>query len=217
MSWRPCWPIDDVNLLVLRQLLKLRIFSDPDEAGRHRFYAPAGDGPAAAAGRRHGGQGDLFHRCPGLDPYLSPERQQLILQHLREPDRLLELVREPRTGIPQAFLSEEPLTEETFAAHIRNRKSSAAVETYYRFYRLLRDFRNAPARTPMSRCGSCFWRSGTFSKRPSAAAGPVFDLGRGGRYGLDRFLEANRDHVLLCAGDFNRAFYRLYSRSGRGG
>ena len=208
-------PIDDVNLLVLRQLLKLRIFSDPDEAGRHRFYAPA---PMALRLLLDGGTADketFFTVVQGLDPYLSPERQQLILQHLREPDRLLELVREPRTGIPQAFLSEEPLTEETFAAHIRNRKSSAAVETYYRFYRLLRDFRNAPGEDTYVPLRQLLLEERDLLKKAFGCGRAVFDLGRGGRYGLDRFLEANRDHVLLRAGDFNRAFYRLYSRSGR--
>ena len=53
-------PIDDVNLIVLRQMLKLRIFSAPDEAGRRRFYAPRGDGAAVAAAKPGDGRRGPF-------------------------------------------------------------------------------------------------------------------------------------------------------------
>ena len=65
-------PIDDVNLIVLRQMLKLRIFSAPDEAGRRRFYAPAVMALLLLLQNRAMDRRDLSHRRPGAEPLSRP-------------------------------------------------------------------------------------------------------------------------------------------------
>ena len=208
-------PIDDVNLIVLRQMLKLRIFSAPDEAGRRRFYAPAVMALLLLLQNRAMDGGTFLTVVQGLSPYLSPERQAFVLEHLGDPERIERLVWDENIRIPGDFLSDAPLTQDVFASHIRNQKSGRTVEIYYAFYQRLLAFREERSRAACEELLTLLREEKGILRKAFGCGRAVFAAGRGREPDLETFLRENGDHPLLCGEHFNREFYRAYERSSR--
>ena len=208
-------PIDDVNLIVLRQMLKLRIFSAPDEAGRRRFYAPAVMALLLLLQNRAMDGGTFLTVVQGLSPYLSPERQAFVLEHLGDPERIERLVWDENIRIPGDFLSDAPLTRDVFASHIRNQKSGRTVEIYYAFYQRLLAFREERSRAACEELLTLLREEKGILRKAFGCGRAVFAAGRGREPDLETFLRENGDHPLLCGEHFNREFYRAYERSSR--
>ena len=109
-------PLDDINLILLRQLLKMRIFKKETD-GHFSYYNPA-----------------LY--CMKLllsdDTYANKELSAAVLTHSEATSV---------SSVPDCFMSDEIVLDEDFKKHIKSGKSNSSIQSdYYQFYLLLYDF-----------------------------------------------------------------------------
>lgn len=106
-------PIDDINLIVLRQLMKLRVFHKPEE-GACAFYSPMAYSM------------QLLLRGNSTD---HNEFKRLVVAHETKP-----------TPTPLCFLNPALVPASEFDEYINNRKSGSVHTDYYRLYVAFYDF-----------------------------------------------------------------------------
>ena len=208
-------PLDDINILLIRQLAKLKIFSESGTGGTRRFYSPFF--MALALLTAGGADKTAFEVIvQGLGPYSSEAIQDMVRGGACTADSLEAAVRAVSAPVPAELTGD--LSREVFFRHFRNAKSSSAQRVYYGFYLALKNFRDDPSQANYAALLACFEQ-----ERDSAQLNKAFGYGkavfqtgnRGNRYDLATFLEKNRDHSLLTAGNFAAALYTAFSESKR--
>lgn len=204
-------PLDDVNLLLLRQLAKLRVFSTP-ENGLRRFYSPF----FMALALLLDGGADLraFQTIvQGLSPYASPDLQGAIRRGSLSPDELEKAAGAVDLTLPEPLRGQTTLSPELFRQYFKSSKQNDRVaQDYHRFFQLLSLLRQpSAAEEAFADLARLFARSGSVLNRAFGCGRAVFVLNRCDS--LSQFLERNPDHPLLTAPDLTAAFYEAYTRS----
>lgn len=208
-------PIDNINLLLLRQLLKFKVFSGRTKEGTRTYYAPLY--VALLLLLQNGGldKSAFLTVVQGLDPYLSGEEQRFILDHLHSPVKIEELVWDKWIDVPARFLGSEPLSFEHFSREIKNQRGDNAVGIYYEFYKNLIAFRGNICEETYVRLLEHMGRNRSKLYKAFGCGRSPFQWSGGGKATLAEFLERNETNALLFGEHFNEEFYRAYCRSKR--
>lgn len=207
-------PLDKVNLALLRQLMKLKVFSQPGPQGERRYYAPFYMALSLLMGDAPIDRPTFELVIQGLGPYSSEELRQAVRSGA-SPHQLAEMIRHREYDVPQALAGEDTLTQDRFRQYFKSSKQSlSTVGKYYRFYAALKDFREGPSPRSYQALLSCLEADPELLQKAFGYGKGIFQTGsRGSRYDLETFLEKNRAHPLLTAPSFNRQFYITFSTS----
>lgn len=116
-------PINSVNLLYLRQLLKLRIF---DDSGIN-YYSPFCFALYLLLKKERVSLEDFEEMIQGLSPYYSITDIDDFIERYSVGDLL-------RQFLPSHIFNEEELDFETFKTYFKNQKSATVIQKYYDFY-----------------------------------------------------------------------------------
>lgn len=116
-------PISTVNLLYLRQLLKLRIF---DDSGK-KYYSPFCFALYLLLKKDRVSSEDFEEMIQGLSPYHSITDIDDFIESYSVGDLL-------RQFPPSQIFGHEKLDFETFEKYFKNQKSATTVQRYYDFY-----------------------------------------------------------------------------------
>jgi len=204
-------PLNDTNLILLRQLMKLRIFSKGD--GKKRcFYSPFFASLYLLLNNDTMDKDDFISITQGLNPYLSFDD---LLVGFRNNDikYLLEKVIDIDINVPIEFLLPGLIDENRFNDRIKNRKSNSAVACYYSFYKALSKYRESQTESNFI----CLKREYLTNKdkiRKAFCLGKnLFDFGTNGVYNHHEFIENNIDNPFLVATNLNSIFYEYYEKS----
>ncbi len=119
-------PVDGVNIVYLRQLLKLRLF---DSVGK-RFYAPFHLAIFALLKRTRLSENEFSELVQGLNPYSDFTNIEDYVVNYREGD----IVSDIEIDIPEELKTQEKISETVFRKFYKNRKSKTAVDVYWEFY-----------------------------------------------------------------------------------
>ena len=122
-------PIDGVNVVYLRQLLKLRIFDTEEE----RFYSPFNLAVFALLKRLRLSENEFLELVQGLSPYSNFDDIENYVINYHEGDIVLDMA----IDIPDEILNANKLSEDVFRENFKNRKSASAVDVYWNFYELM--------------------------------------------------------------------------------
>ena len=206
-------PLDAINLSLLRQLLKLKVFSQARPDGSRQFYAPFRmalylllNGPLDR---------QTFEVVvQGLSPYSSEALRQAVLNGASAA-QLEAMIQRRDIQIPPELTREEILSFPHFQLYFKSSKrSQSTVGTYYAFYTALHDFRQMPTPACYQNLLTCLEENGDLLQKAFGYGKAVFQIGnRGNRYDLDTFLQKNRTHPLLTTDHYNRAIYLTYASS----
>ncbi len=208
-------PINDTNLLLLRQLLKLRIFSKPID-GRMSFYSPCIMALLLLLANDTVDHSALMAVVQGLDPYLDEAGKAFVFANIGTVSAIEERLYQVQVDIPAEFQKAELLQEGEFSRYIRNRKSGHQVAVYYAFYKALYRFWQEKNEDTYGALMDVLSGRGKIALQKAFGCGKtIFDVGRGHELTLDEFWEKNHDHMLLASETFNRDFYLAYSKSNR--
>lgn len=208
-------PINDTNLLLLRQLLKLRIFSKPID-GRMSFYSPCIMALLLLLANDTVDHSALMAVVQGLDPYLDKAGKAFVFANIGTVSAIEERLYQVQVDIPAEFQKAELLQEGEFSRYIRNRKSGHQVAVYYAFYKALYRFWQEKNEDTYGALMDVLGGREKIALQKAFGCGKaIFDVGRGHELTLDEFWEKNHNHVLLASEMFNRAFYLAYSKSNR--
>ena len=130
-------PIDGVNIVYLRQLLKLRIFDNDKE----RFYSPFCLAIYALLKRPRLSENEFSELVQGLNPYSNIADIESYVLNYKEGD----IVADIEIESPAAIQLDSKISEDVFRANFPNGKSNAAVTVYWKYYTLLLKYISAPS------------------------------------------------------------------------
>ena len=203
-------PITDTNLILFRQLLKIKIYTEPDESGNRVYYSPCLYALYLLLNYDSIDINYFKHQVQGISPYW---KDQINLDTLQQID-IVDLIKR-EMQIPPAFSAQEKVDELTFCSFIKNRKSSnTAITTYYTFYSALYNYVENPNNDNYVVLRNILL--GRDSTKLEKAFGFGYDILQCGTksrpYTYETFLEKNEKSPLLTR-DINRAFYINYGIS----
>ena len=117
------FPLRDINIIYLRQLLKLRIFSDDGE----RYYSPFNLAIFALLKRHRLSENEFSELVQGLSPYSDfSDIEQYVLNY-REGD----IVSGVSIDIPAEIHTNERVSETVFRDNYKNRKCRFKIKKIY--------------------------------------------------------------------------------------
>ena len=200
------FPINDINLLLLRQLLKLRIVSVPDKNGVRKFYSPCL--LAIHLLLHQNVDRDKFRTIiQSVSPYAPISTEQLL--QINEND----FYDTTRIIIPKTFKQSKRILFADFEQYIKNRKSSRSVQSYYDFYNRLYDYVKQPsARTYAPLREILFGNDGKKLEKAFGKGNAILQIGtKASPFSYDQFIEYNSHSPLLQnVRTLNREFYITY-------
>ena len=208
-------PLDNVNIVLLRQLAKLKIFSTSSD-GKRQYYSPFIMALLLLLGDESV-DGHTFEAIiQGLTPYSKDEIKNAVRDNTIDVVGLEESISDIEIVIPNELVGKFDVEYDVFQGIFKGSKNNDSTsKTYYNFFCAVRDFRNDRNDENYAKLIKCFDEDTATSINKAFGYGKaVFATGnRGSRYSLDRFLKANSRHRLLTAEDYVSEFYAAYFKS----
>ena len=125
-------PIDNVNLVYLRQLLKVRIFDNDGTV----FYSPLCFAIYALLKKKRIAEKDFCELVQGLNPYVKIDDIDGYIINYKTGD----IVEKIEVEIPVELTKTEKICRDTFNSLFKNGKSSSIIEVYWKYYESLWNF-----------------------------------------------------------------------------
>lgn len=205
-------PINETNLVLLRQLMKLRIYSKPGRDGARAYYAPFFMALYLLLRKDPISKDDFRDIVQGTNPYLSEEIKAVICDPESSIESIHNLLVKKDHLIPGPFCNSSKVSKCEFDLYIKNRKSGEATNTYYEFYSALFDFREARNDDTFERLKSVYLRGSNKEalKKAFGRGQSVFDFGVNGLADRVTFETNNCENTFLKTNSFNACFYSEY-------
>lgn len=124
-------PLNNVNIIYLRQLLKLRIF---DNSGT-KYYSPFCMAIYILLKKKRVSQDEFCEMIQGLSPYCNVNYDNFINNYKKN-----DIIQMYIAPVPSEIDNDDEINAETFKKYFTNKKSRNAVFIYYKFYRAVRNF-----------------------------------------------------------------------------
>lgn len=197
-------PIDGVNIVYLRQLLKLRLF---DNDGR-RFYSPFNLAIYALLKRPRLSYNEFSELVQGLSPYSDFENIEEYVINYQEGD----IVSDIAVKIPLEIQTYSKLTEEAFRKNFKNRKSTAGVDVYWEYYNLLWDYSVSQGPADLDKLLTCYENNKAMLNKAFGRGQNIFSQKAGDRPAPFVF---NRQYHTMLTSDLNEYMYKQFYLSKR--
>ena len=192
-------PLDNINIALLRQLLKLKIFGDKTENGKRQFYSPflmalvlLSDDDAIDK--------DTFEIIvQGLTPYSDKELKKAVCNNSMNYQSLEAAIRDRTIEIPDDLREKTDIDFDVFKSYFKSSKNSeSAAQGYYDFFVAVRNFYDNRNLDNYNELLKCLDKNSTSINKAFGYGKSVFNVGnKGNRYDLETFMEQNANHPLL--------------------
>ncbi len=193
-------PIDGVNIVYLRQLLKLRLF---DNDGK-RFYSPFHLAIYALLKRPRLSYNEFSELVQGLSPYSDFDRIEEYVVHYKEGGIVADIAVE----IPVEIRTGSKLTEAVFREHFKNRKSTAGVDVYWEYYQFLWEYSVSPNPVNLDRLLTCYENHKAMLNKAFGRGQNIFSHKTGERPQPHTF--SRRYQKMLLTSNLNEYLYRQF-------
>lgn len=208
-------PLDNINIALLRQLSKLKVFSSSYE-GKRQYYSPFIMALVLLLGDENIDEHSFEVIVQGLTPYSSNEIKEALRNNSISIDKLEESIRDIDIIIPDELIGKNDIEYDVFKNIFKGSKSNDSIsKTYFDFFKALKDFRNSRSEENYACLINCLDQENVHSIYKAFGYGKsIFIAGnRGSRYDLKRFLLKNANHPLLASDNYIDEFYTAYARS----
>ena len=204
-------PLNDMNIILLRQLMKLRIFTKKIN-GKRNYYSPFFVSLYLLLKNDVFDRDDFTSIVQGLDPYVESNliKDDLLNGNYKD---LINRIVSIDIQTPIEFLLPTPVSQELFNSKIKNRKSGEAQACYYDFYVALYQYVNSPNPSTYETLKSSYLSNKDKIRKAFCLGKSLFDFGTNGVYDFGTFQINNDDNPFLNAGNVNPVFYEYYEKS----
>ena len=197
-------PINGVNVVYLRQLMKLRLF---DDTGR-KYYAPFNLAIFALLERGRMSENEFLELIQGLNPYFDFSNiKQFVIEY--KAGNIGNLFVDGN-NIPDELKSNYKVEEAIFREYFKNRKSTSAVNVYWEYYNYLFDFSDNPSLSTLDKLLTFYENNKPMLCKAFGYGQKIFIYESACRPSIATFLKENKD---LFSGILNRNLYIAYSVS----
>ncbi len=176
-------PIDGVNVIYLRQLLKLRLFM----ADEKNYYSPFNFAVYALLKKSRFSENEFLELVQGLNPKSDFSDIENYILNYKEGDIVNSIV----ISIPQSIIKSEKIQEADFRENFKNRKSNIGVDTYWKFYNLLWEFSNDSSANNLNKLLTCYENNRTMLNKAFGKGQNLFQQKTGERPSVALFLKQN--------------------------
>lgn len=205
-------PLTSANIVVLRQLLKLRVYSKNTGAQR-TYYSPFKAAMYLLLQERYVIDEDMFGTIiQSMTPYNVVDIEELIADYNNKNGNIVNI----EVPYPEEYLKEDKISYDLFKTQIKNSKSSKVVDIYYNFYSALYDYNNTGDESYLINALNLFndKRTKDILKKAFGFGQNIFnDIDSEFSYGLSVFLLNNSENDLLTKAHFNKNFFSRYFKS----
>lgn len=208
-------PLDNVNIALLRQLLKLKIFG-VSVNGRRAYYSPFVMALVLLLGDEPIDKHSFEVIVQGLTPYSSAEIKEAVCNNTIDLEGLEESIRDIDISLPAELTGKEDIDYDTFQTFFRGSKNNNSIsKLYFEFYCALKGFRCSKSEESYINLLACLDSENAALLNKAFGYGKaIFNAGnKGNRYDLEKFKEKNADHPLISSESFTEAFYTAYTKS----
>lgn len=195
-------PIDGVNVVYLRQLMKLRLFDGDGES----YYSPFNLAIFALLKRRRLSENEFSELVQGLSPYSDfTNIEQYVLEY-KEGD----IVSDISIDIPVEVSKPTRISEIVFRENYKNRKSTSGVDVYWKYYNLLFDYVDNPSATTIDKLLTYFENNKAMLNKAFGCGQNIFSQRNGERPNPVAFA---KKYKKMFEGNLNVHMYKLFSLS----
>lgn len=205
-------PIDSTNMILLRQLLKIKVFTRADKIGRRKFYSPFKLALYLLLGEHSIDIYNFVKIIQGVTPYLDKSKIEVILQDGINYSEI-NLYDGIKYSIPLNFNQNKLIKKEDFENCIKNRKSGKTPKTYYEFYKILFEFRKKKSEKQFNQLVNLLKNNDSILRKAFGEGKAIFELHQNSASDKDTFLKENVSNLFLTTKQFNRFFYEAYIKS----
>ncbi|HJB08583.1 MAG TPA: AlwI family type II restriction endonuclease [Candidatus Enterocloster faecavium] len=190
-------PIDHVNLIYLRQLLKLRIFAGD------RYYAPFQLALFALLKRERVTENEFLELVQGLSPYSDFQDLEKYVLDYQEG----QIAERFKIEIPAELKGTAPVTRETFYKYFKNGKSGGGIEIYWEYYCRLRQYAKGPDEESLDHLLTFYEANKAMLNKAFGRGRNVFALRTGERPLAEKF---SQQYKGMLGDDLNEVLYRQF-------
>ena len=205
-------PVNDTNILFLRQLMKLKIFSKTN-GDKRVCYSPFYMALYLLLANKNVDKKSFIFIIQGANPYLDESKRLFLLNDEISMKEKTEMLLDIDVEIKEEFTKKTKVDKDLFCGLIKNGKSSKTELLYYDFYSALYDFHNEPDLKNFERLRNSYLSNKDKIKKAFCLGDNVFDFGIKGNYDFDKFKEKNEENVFLKCEKINETFYIMYEKS----
>lgn len=196
-------PLNDTNIVYLRQLLKLRIYDKNGDG----YYSPFCMALYALLKRDRISQDEFCEIVQRLNPYLHISDVDNFLNNYK-PNNVFYNI---EVSVPPELNTMNMIDKDTFGRHFTNKKSGKVIKVYYEFYKLTYKFVAERSKDSLDRLIEYYESNRDKLNKAFGYGGAIFETQKGDRPTPEIFLK--KGGKWLLNGDLNVLFYERFSRS----
>ena len=196
-------PLNDTNIIYLRQLLKLRIFSDDETY----YYSPFNMAIAALKRKKRISLNEFCELIQGINPCNPISEIDDLIDNYHESD----IVKDFKVSIPPDLLSKEKMDKEVFKKYFPNQKSTIVINVYYRFYEALFKFNESRSQADLDSLLDVYEAEKAKLNKAFGVGKNVFAVKKGDRPLVTNFMI--KDSYLFEADNINETIYVQFKKS----
>lgn len=208
------FPLDNINITLIRQLLKLKIFGE-SENGKRKFYSPFLMALLLLLNEDSIDKDSFEIIVQGLTPYCDGEIKESIQTNSITNEQLETKIKNRIIDIPKDLLGKSDLDFDLFKIYFKSSKNNEVVaQYYYDFFVALRNFRNEHSSNNYNELLKCFELNGLLLNKAFGYGRSIFQIGnKGNRYDLQNFITKNKEHHLLTCENIISEIYTTFVNS----
>ena len=196
-------PVDNVNIIYLRQLLKLRVY----KAQWKSFYSPFLFALYILLKKDRMTDSEFFELVQGFGPYSDFNEIDNFIDNYQEGD----IVKKFNINIPMD-IGNSVISETIFREYFKNNKSSKAVDIYLKFYKLLYTFNNNRNITKLEELLQYYKNNKNMLNKAFGCGKNIFMIRTNGQLNVKEFL---REHKVIFTTELNKYIYVQFELSKR--
>ena len=196
-------PLNNTNIIYLRQLLKLRIFDNNAE----KYYSPFNMALYSLLIKSRISQDEFCEIIQGLSPYNNISDVDIFINDYKKND----IIQNYSFVIPKEIDSKNIIGEEVFSKFFTNKKSKNAIDIYYKFYKALYYFVTNQNDTSLDELLSIYEENKPMLNKAFGYGSNIFKNKRGNRPTVPDFLK--KEKIDLFNRQLNSSLYLRFERS----
>ncbi len=195
-------PLDGVNVVYLRQLLKLRLFDSNEE----RYYSPFCFAIFTLLKRERLSENEFLELVQGLSPYSDFDNIEEYIMNYKEGDIVDDIVVE----IPDSINQSGKISEDIFRDNYKNRKSMAGVDVYWQYYNLVLNYIDNRDKESMDKLLSFYEVNKTMINKAFGKGQNIYTQKAGERPSIEAF---SKQYKNMFEADINVYLYTQFTLS----
>ena len=196
-------PLNNTNIIYLRQLFKLRVFDNKGE----RYYSPFNMALYVLLRKQRISQDEFCEMIQGLSPYHNIEDYDAFIDNYHKDD----IIQSYSFSIPSDIMKSDIISYDVFSKYFTNQKSKNTINNYYNFYKALVNFINDMNNSTLDELLTFYECNKSMLNKAFGYGSNIFKNKRGNRPSVEEFL--NMEKVDLFREPLNSAFYLRFVRS----